>query len=763
MKPYPYQNPDLPISERVADLLARMSLDEKLAQMTIFGLPGEHPRDDVEGPLDIDLLRRAWPHAVDHGVGGVGRVGLYRASREAAEAVNAIQQFAINETRLGIPIFIIDEALHGLMGWEATSFPQAIGLAAAWDPDLVEQVFTAAAAEMRARGSHWALSPVLDLARDPRWGRTEETYGEDPYLTAAMGAAAIFGLQGREPCFASDRVLATAKHFAAHGQPEGGANCAPANYAERDLREIFLRPFETAVQSAKVASIMASYNEVNGIPLHKNKWLLQDVLRGEWGFTGLIVSDGGGIRDLDRLHHVAATPAEAARQALQAGIEYELDDVFHLLKEQVAAGLVDEVLIDQAVSRILTFKFELGLFEQPYVDPEQAAVVVNSPTHRALALEAARKTLTLLKNEPVKNDQPLLPLEPTALRRVAVIGPNAARVHQGGYSVQAADGVSVLDGIRRYLAGQAEVVYAEGCRITADGGGWQSWWRDAVRLPDAAEEEVRMAAAVTLAQSADVAILVLGENEGVCREGWGRSHLGDRDSLDLPGEQEALLQAVAATGVPVVLLLINGRSLSIPWAAAHIPAIVECWYVGQAGGTAVAEMLFGAINPGGKLPITFPRSVGQLPAFYNHKPSARRGYLFHDNAPLFPFGHGLSYTTFAYSDLRITPAVISPAGEVTVSVTVSNTGQRAGDEVAQLYLRDCLSSVTRPVRELKGFRRLMLQPGESRQVSFTLTPSDLALWDEAMNWVVEPGEFEVWVGGSAVGGLNGRFAVTVFA
>jgi beta-glucosidase len=756
MNTHPYQNSNLPTAERVADLLRRMSLDEKLAQMTIFGLPAEHPRDAVEGPLDVDLLRQALPQ----GVGGVGRVGLYRASREAAEAVNAIQQFAVNETRLGIPIFIIDEALHGLMGWEATSFPQAIGLAATWDPALVEQVFTAAAAEMRARGSHWALSPVLDLARDPRWGRTEETYGEDPHLTAAMGAAAIFGLQGREAGFAPDRVLATAKHFAAHGQPEGGTNCAPANYAERDLREIFLRPFQTAVQSAKVASIMASYNEVNGIPLHKNKWLLQDVLRDEWGFTGLIVSDGGGIRDLERLHHVAATPAEAARQALQAGIEYELDDVFHLLKEQVEDGLVDEALIDAAVSRLLTFKFELGLFERPYVDPEQAVVVVNSPAHRALALEAARKTLTLLKNEPV-NGLPLLPLDPAALRRVAVIGPNAARVHQGGYSVQAADGVSVLDGIRRYLEGQAEVVYAEGCRITADGGGWQSWWRDEVDLPDPAEEAARIAEAAALAQTADVAVLVLGENEAVCREGWGRNHLGDRDSLDLPGEQEALLQAVAATGTPVVLLLINGRSLSIQWAAEHIPAIVECWYVGQAGGTAVAEMLFGAINPGGRLPITFPRSVGQLPAFYNHKPSARRGYLYHDNTPLFPFGHGLSYTTFAYSDLQMSPAVVSPAGDVTVSVTVRNTGQRAGDEVAQLYLRDCLSSVTRPVRELKGFQRLTLQPDESRQVTFTLTPSDLALLDENMNAVVEPGDFEVWVGGSAVGGVNGRFAVTV--
>ncbi|MBK8899573.1 MAG: glycoside hydrolase family 3 C-terminal domain-containing protein [Anaerolineaceae bacterium] len=755
MTNYPYQNPDLPAAERVADLLARMTLDEKLAQMTIFGFPGEHPRDSVEGPVNIDLLRQTCPD----NVGGIGRVGLYRDSREAAEAARAVQDFARHETRLGIPILIIDEALHGLMGWHATSFPQAIGLAATWNPALVEQIFTAAAAEMRARGSHWALSPVLDLARDPRWGRTEETYGEDPYLASVIGRAAVFGLQGRETPIASDRVMATAKHFAVHGQPEGGTNCAPANYAEREIREVFLRPFQTAVQKAHVAAIMASYNEINGIPVHKNKWLLQELLRQEWGFTGLIISDGGGIRDLDRLHHVAANRAEAARQALESGIEYELDDCFALLKEQVAAGLVDEAIIDNAVRRILTAKFEMGLFENPYPTPENASLHTNRQAHHALALEAARQTLTLLKNEPVANGAPLLPLNPAALRRVAVIGPNAAKVHQGGYSVQAEGGVSVLDGIRQFLDSQVKVVHAEGCRITQDGGGWQSWWRDTVELPDPGEETARLEEASALAKTADVAILVLGENEAVCREGWSREHLGDRDSLDLPGNQETLLQAVAATGTPVVLLLINGRPLTITWAAAHIPAIVECWYVGQAGGTAVAEMLFGAMNPGGKLPITFPRSVGQLPAFYNHKPSARRGYLFASNQPLFPFGHGLSYTTFAYSDLHIEPATPMPDESVTMRITVTNTGQRAGDEVVQLYVRDCISSVTRPVQELKGFQRLSLQPGESQAVTFTLEPAALAFLDETTEWVVEPGEFELLLGGSSVAGVNGRFTV----
>lgn len=760
MNPYPYQNSMLPIADRVADLLPRMTLDEKLAQMTSFSLPGVHPRDDVEGPPDIDLMRQNLPH----GVGSVGRVGLYRTSQEAAAAVNAIQQYALQETRLGIPAFIIDEALHGLMGWGATSFPQALGLAATWDVDLVERVFTAAAAEMRARGGNWALTPVLDLARDPRWGRTEETYGEDPYLAGQMGAAAIHGLQGRGPGFASDRVLATAKHFAVHGQPEGGTNCAPGNYAERDVRQFFLAPFQTAVQTANVAAIMPSYNEINGIPSHKNKWLLQQVLRDEWSFDGIVVSDAGGINDLVRLHHVAADRADAARQALAAGVDYELslegDNYFCALKELVTAGLLPEATIDTAVARLLQKKFELGLFANPYSDPQQAAAVVGCPAHRALALEAARKTIVLLKNEPLplNNGRPLLPLAANTLRRVAVIGPNAAPLLQGGYSLQAEGGVSALDGIRHYLEPGVAVVYAEGCRITEEGGGWQGWWRDIATLPDPDEDAARIAAAVALAQTADVAILALGENEAVCREGWSQTHLGDRDSLDLPGAQEALLQAVAATGTPVVLLLFNGRPLSIPWAAEHIPAIVECWYLGQAGGTAVAEMLFGEVNPSGKLPITFPRSVGQLPAFYNHKPSAKRGYLFSDAAPLFPFGHGLSYTTFHYSDLQVAVTAVAPVS-VTVMVTVRNSGPCAGDEVVQLYVRDCLSSVTRPQQELKGLRRVTLQPGESRQLAFTLTHDDLALWDEGMAWTVEPGEFEVMVGGSTAAAARGRFTV----
>ncbi|MBN1122536.1 MAG: glycoside hydrolase family 3 C-terminal domain-containing protein [Anaerolineae bacterium] len=741
-----YKDASQPVEARVADLLGRMTLDEKLAQMTVLRPSGE-PLSLADQEVDVSYLNMV------HGAGGILRVGLSRTSHEAAEAVNTIQRYLVTQTRLKIPAFIVDEALHGLMGKHATSFPQAIALASTWDPALIERVFTATAAEMRARGGTWALTPVLDLARDPRWGRTEETYGEDPYLASQMGSAAVRGLQG------TGRVLATAKHFAAHGQPESGTNCGPGNFAEHELRSVFLEPFRAAIQDAGVGSVMASYNEIDGIPAHVNTWLLQKVLRREWGFDGIVTSDGAGILDLVRLHHVAENTADAARQALLAGIDFELDACFSAVKDQVLGGQLAEEHIDRAVAAILRQKFLLGLFEQPYSDPVEAEAVVGCTDHLSLALEAARKSIVLLKNDPLSDGSPLLPLAPDRLRRVAVIGPNAGVILQGGYSAEPSRGVSVLDGIRRFTGKQIEVLYAEGCRITEDGGGWQGWWQHEVRLPDPAEEAQRITEAVEVARQADVAILVLGENESVCREGWGAMHLGDRDSLDLPGQQEALIQAVVQTGTPTVLTLFNGRPLSIVWAEQHVPAILECWYLGQEGGTALAEALFGAINPGGRLPITFPRSVGQIPAYYYHKPSARRGYLFTENSPLFAFGHGLSYTTFEYSALHIEPGVIQIGMDVHITLTVSNTGSRAGDEVVQIYIRDCVSSVTRPVRELKAFRRLTLQPGESREVIFTLEPGAFALLNAEYEWVVEPGEFEIMVGGSLDSRLEARLQI----
>ena len=733
-----YRDPSLSIEVRVADLLARMTLAEKCAQLiSDFGL------DAADGGFSPELTRQNFPD-------GLGILNSHHrargGTRQMVQFLNAVQRFLCDETRLGIPALVFGEGLHGYMAHEATSFPQAIGLASAWDPDLHQRIFSVVAKEMRARGAHYVLSPVLDVARDPRWGRTEETYGEDPYLISRLGVAAVRGLQGGAFTGAADKVLATAKHFCAHGQPEGGTNCAPANYAERTLREELFAPFEAAVREGKIGSVMASYNEINGIPSHANPWLLRDLLRGEWGFDGFVISDGFGVKELYTLHAVAADEAAAARKAFASGVEAELGRCFRTLAQAVEAGHIAEADLDAAVVRILRVKFALGLFENPFVDEQHAVSVTNCAEHKALALEAARKSIVLLKNE-----GNLLPLDPANLRSLAVIGPNATAVRLGGYSGDPGCGESVLAGIHRKLGDRVEILHAEGCGLTQFiGTAHDAWIADEVVAADPARDTALIAEAVQSAQKADVILLVLGDSEQTCREGWGEHHLGDRDSLDLPGRQEKLLRAVVATGKPVVLLLFNGRPASVAFAAERVPAILEGWYLGQAAGTAVADVLFGDVNPGGRLPITFPRSVGQIPAYYYHKPSARRGYLFADKAPLFPFGHGLSYTTFAYSNPRLSTDKIRADETATLSVDVTNTGGRAGDEVVQLYVHDVLSErVTRPVKLLKGFQRVRLAPGETRTVSFSVGREQLEFLNEAMQRVVEPGVFELLVGGSS--------------
>ena len=743
----PYCNPSLPLEERLADLLSRMTLEEKIAQMSIF-----HMLTNILVEGDVELDEATKSHLAN-GVGGLGRPGQDASARGTAVATNAFQKYLREHTRLGIPAFFVDEALHGLMAYGSTSFPQAIGLASTWDPDLVQEVFSVAAREMRARGENWALTPVLDLAREPRWGRTEETYGEDPFLGSRISVAAVRGLQGTSLAGEAqpiDRqhVLATAKHFAAHGQPEGGRNCAPANFSEGELRENYLKAFQAAVTEVGVGSVMASYNEINSIPVHANAWLLEQVLREEWGFKGFIVSDGNGISELIKLHHVASSKAEAACKALKVGIDFELDTCYSsTLLSQVQAGSVPEALVERAARRVLKAKFLLGLFDDPYADPAEAERVTNCAEHRQLAYRAATKSLVLLKNDG------LLPLEMNKIKTLAVIGPNAAGLHLGGYSANPGHGVSILDGLRRKVGEQVEVVYAEGCKITQEdfgGQGWLGWHKDDSDMPDPAEDEHLIAEAVATARKVDVVLLVIGENESICREAWSETHLGDRDSLELPGRQNDLARALVGTGVPVVALLINGRPLSVNYVAEHASALFEGWYLGQEGGTAFADALFGDVNPGGKLPITFPRSIGQLPAYYNHKPSAQRGYLWADNTPLFSFGHGLSYTTFEYQNMQVSPAVIKPDGQATVSVEVTNTGTRSGEEVVQLYIHDVVTErVTRPVKELKGFRRITLQPGESRVVGFTLTVEELSYLNEKMQRVVEPGIFEIMVGTSS--------------
>jgi len=731
-----YRNPSLAIEDRVADLLSRMTLDEKIGQIAPNGKPASviDPTATFTNETAQATLAR-W-----------GDPDLELPPKRAAILRNSVQRYLREKTRLGIPQLFMGEALHGFMEYGSTSFPQAIGLASTWDPTLVKQVFNVAGEEAGAAGVGQVFSPVLDLARDPRWGRTEETYGDDPYLVSRMAVAAVTGLQGDDFFIGRDHAMATMKHFAVHGQPEGGTNTAPGNYSERVIRETFFVPFEAAVNEGHVGSVMASYNEIDGIPSHINHWLLDKVLRQEWGFPGFVTSDGEGLQMLVQTHHVAANKADAARLAIAAGVDYDLSDgsVYRTLLGQVKQGIVPERQLDRAVSRVLAAKFRLGLFDNALVDPDAAERITNNPEHRKIALKAAQETIVLLKN-----DKQLLPLDLNKLKTIAVIGPNADGVHLGGYSRNPLNGVSVLQGIRDRVGSKAKVAYAEGCRFTNKHQDWHGWFDDNVELIDPATQADKIKEAVAVAKSADVAILVVGENESTNREAWSEQHRGDRDSLDLLGAQNELVKALVETGKPVVVLLINGRPLSINYIAEHVPAILEGWYLGEEGGTAAANVLFGDVDPGGKLPITFPHSVGDLPDFYNHKPSANRSYAFSTREPLFPFGYGLSYTTFKFENLHVEPAQIYIGGTAKVSVDVSNTGDREGDEVPQMYVHQRVASVTRPVMALKGFQRIHLNPGEKKTVEFTITPDALSLLNVDMHKVVEPGAFDVMVGPSS--------------
>lgn len=750
-----YRNSQLPIGRRISDLLGRMTLEEKIAQVTTLWVrkPQERglgPNVSFQDRGDFSPERAAI--VMRFGIGQIARQREGKDARQSAEYANATQKWLLENTRLGIPAVFHDEALHGHMARGSTSFPTPISLASSWDPELITRIFTVAALETRIRGGHQVLGPNLDLARDPRWGRTEETYGEDPYLASRLGVACIKALQGTAPNAIPEfeqridgqHVMATAKHFAAHGQPEGGTNTAPVNVSERILREVFLPTFEAAVKEAGVLSVMPSYNEIDGVPSHANPFLLGRILRQEWGFRGLVAADYNGITELVTRHRIAATKQEAARRALEAGVDIELPDpdAYLTLDELIKTGVVPLSLLDAAVARVLRAKFQLGLFEEPMVDPTRAASLTNTRAHQELAAEAARRSIVLLKNS-----GNVLPLDLRTLKSLAVIGPNAAGTHLGGYSDEPGRGVSVLDGIRQKVGDRIRVNYAEGCKITREGG---KWWDDRSTLGDSETDARLIAEAVQVAKTSDIALLVVGGNEDTNKEAWADGHLGDRDSLDLVGRQNDLVQAIVGTGRPVIVMLINSGPLSINYIAENVPAILEGFYLGQETGVAVADVVFGDYNPGGKLAVSFPRSVGQLPIYYNHKPTARRGYLYTDKQPLFPFGHGLSYTTFEYSNIEVMPAKIGPAERAEVKVTLTNTGTRTGDEVVQLYIRDVVSSVTRPVMELKDFKRITLAPKESRQVTLSITPDKLSFLDLYMNRIVEPGRFEIMVGTSSV-------------
>jgi beta-glucosidase len=741
-----YRNPKLSLEQRLADLLSRMTLEEKVAQLEgvwenrQFMKTPESRFVDEKGAF---LPERA-AVLLQVGIGQMSRPSEGRGPREMAEFTNTMQKWLKENTRLGIPVLFHDECLHGHVAKKGTSYPAAIGLASTWDPDLVHEVFTATAAEARARGAQECLAPVLDLARDPRWGRTEETYGEDPYLVSRLGVAAINGFQGSGPFIDKAHVLATAKHFAVHGQPEGGTNVAPGNYSERVIREYWLKPFEAAVREAHVQSVMASYNEIDGIPSHSNKHLLIEILRHEWGFGGVLVSDYFGITELIRIHHIVGSKEAAARLALDSGVDVELPfpDAYPTLIDQVKQGKVADATIDRAVANHLRAKFLAGLFDDPYVDPAYAETITNNEAHQKLSLQAARETLILLKNQ-----NSLLPLDATKYKHIAVIGPNAADVHLGGYSDKSGRGISILEGIKHRVGSAAEVLYAEGTKITETVPDWDA---DKVVLGDPDRNATRIAEAVKTAQKSDVIILVLGDNEQTSREAWAPEHKGDRDDLTLLGNQDDLAKAMLATHKPVIAVLLHGRPNAITYLAENVPAILDGWYLGQEGGTAAAEVLFGDYNPGGKLPITVPRSVGQLPDYYYQKPSAKREYLFSTTEPLYPFGWGLSYSTFKYDKLHATPDFIGPEGTTHVSVNVTNTSKLRGEEVVQLYIRDEISSVTRPIKELRGFRRVILDPGQTKTVDFSLGFDDLSFLNRDMHRVVEPGTFKIMAGGNSV-------------
>ncbi|MFA6505727.1 MAG: glycoside hydrolase family 3 N-terminal domain-containing protein [Treponemataceae bacterium] len=751
-----YKDAGQPVEKRVADLLGRMTLIEKVAQLTSIWV--------YEILKNERLSQEKARTKMGQGLGQITRLGGASNFQpaDAAKVANDIQRYLVEETRLGIPAIIHEEACSGYLTRGANVFPQALGMGATFDPDLTEEMGRIIREQMMALGARQALAPLLDVTRDPRWGRTEETYGEDRYLTARMGTAYIRGLQNDN---LANGILATGKHFVGYGASEGAMNWAPAHIPQRELLETYLYPFEAAVRESNLRSIMPSYSEIDGIPCHTNKWLLDDVLRKQWGFDGLVVSDYFGINMIFDYHKAAADKDNAARMALEAGVDVELPstDVYSTpLIEAVENGLVAKSLVDSVVSRVLSMKFRLGLFEKPYVAEDAVATHFQNAAQRAYSRLAAEKSMVLLKNDGI------LPLSRQA-RKIAVIGPNSESIRNmlGDYSYPAhieclidmaednfADTElpenmpslaevlpemdSIFTGLKKAGGPNINWLYAKGCEVLP-----------VVDKQTGTGTPADFGEALAAAGDADLSILVLGDKAGLienCTSGEAR----DRATLDLPGEQKALLQAVCALGKPVVLVLVSGRPYSLTWEDQHVNAIVEAWFPGEEGAGALAGVIFGDVNPGGRLPITFPRSVGQLPIFYGHRPSGGRShwkgdYVDESTKPLYAFGHGLSYTEFTYSDLAI-PATVAIDGSIDVSLTVANSGAVAGDEVVQLYFHDKLSEITRPVMELVGFKRLTLAAGEVRRLTFTVSTNQLGFYDRSMRFVVEPGELEVMVG-----------------
>ncbi len=736
-----FRNADLPIEKRVDALLAQMTVEEKLAQLK--ALHGNRAISKNEG---ITGEEGSLQNKMQHGIGAIENIGDKNTPGKSAERTNELQKFLVEQTRLGIPALVNSECLHGHHAFNATSFPVPLAMACSWNTDLVNKAFDVAGREARLRGSHEAHTPVLDLGRDPRWGRIEETFGEDVYLTSQMALASVSGLQGGtegEP--GTTHIVSSAKHFAGYGQVDGGRNFAPTNITKRVLLDEILKPFEYAITKSHGLGIMASHCEIDGIPAHASTFLLEDILRQKWGFTGIVVSDYNDITRLEEFHHVVETPKEAAELALAAGVDLDIPvakayrHLDELVKEK--PGLMKRV--DQSVARILTLKFKLGLFENPYADPKKADEIVNCAQHRAIAKSLADESVVLLKNP-----NGMLPLSLKKPQKIAVIGPKATSKAHGVYASANDSTVTILEGISRLAGNDAEVNYEQGCIVgtSARIDGVKTLVERSLK-----EELPGINKAVALAKTSDVAIVCLGSEVQFSQEAYyAKGHTADRSTLNLIGNQMELLRSVVETGTPTIVVLMHGRPLVLTEMDQLPVAILDIFYPGQSIGTTTADVLFGKVNPSGRLSISYPRSVGQLPVYYSQKPSGFfKHYIDGLNAPLYPFGYGLSYSEFEYTSLTLNTKTMRIDEPLHFSVAIRNTSGVPGKEVIQVYARDLVASVTRPIKQLVGFQKISLEPGEEKQVSFTLHADQLAFTGLDMKPVAEPGEFRLMIGKSS--------------
>jgi beta-glucosidase len=751
----PYENPDLPVAKRIDDLLSKMNIDEKTAQLvTLYGY-GNVLTDEQPTKAWLDTTWKDGVANLDEQLNGRKESNLFWPPSLHAEALNNVQRFFIEQTRLGIPVDFTNEGISGLTAYKATSFPDEIGQGSTWDPELINQIGKTEGEEARALGYTNVYSPEMDISRDPRWGRVLSTYGEDPYLLGKLGAEMVKGMQG-------ENVVSTLKHFAVYSVPKGGRDGSARTDPQVTPREVFtlfLPPFEAAVK-ADALGVMCSYNDYDGIPITGSYYFLTEILRQKFGFNGYIVTDSGALQDIFSKHHVQKDYKGAIIQALEAGVNvctaFQNPAVFLTpLREAVRNGEIPMSVIDQRVREVLKVKFWLGLFDNPYVDTSKSNRNVNKPSSIALSLRAAEESLVLLKNS-----NNVLPLDKNKINSILVTGPNATMTNSlinDRYGPSGDPVTTVLDGIKNEVSKGTKITYVKGPDII-DKDFPES---DIMDTPLSEEENNQIQQAVTAAKQSDVAVVVVGEDDRTVGESLSRV------SLNLPGHQLALVKAVFETGTPTVIVLLNGQPLTINWIDGNVPAILEAWFPGAETGEAIAKTIFGEYNPGGKLPITFPKTVGQIPLNFPYMPASQSYFpddpkdLASVTGPLYPFGYGLSYTQFKFSDLKITPLEQNTGGNVEVSLNVQNTGKLKGDEVVQLYIHEKTTPVIVPVSELRGFKRITLEPGQTQQVQFELTPHDLQLLNQNMEWEVVPGSFDVMIGNSSVDiKLKSEFEIT---